>query len=245
VVQSHSMLDRPTFNPDGKYIAYGAVTEGNWDIWLVNADTGRKWRLTSDPRMETNPLWRPDGKALAFKVAPGGEYSLTQEDFMTFENGFQNPTIHAWNGPESVQMNGWSPDGRKITYTAEIIRDSSGEDRVTYAAMVSDICLKNGQAVVQNTKILSKNKTLGDRDPVFSPDGKKIVFWAWDTSGNGTLWLYDLKTIGLTRLTTGGADMYPQWSSDGKKLLFASTRSGNSDLMLLPVVTELTHSSKP
>ena len=245
VVQSHSMLDRPTFHPDGKYIAYGAVTEGNWDIWLVNADTGRKWRLTSDPRMETNPLWRPDGKALAFKVAPGGEYSLTQEDFMTFENGFQNPTIHAWNGPESVQMNGWSPDGRKITYTAEIIRDSSGEDRVTYAAMVSDICLKNGQAVVQNTKILSKNKTLGDRDPVFSPDGKKIVFWAWDTSGNGTLWLYDLKTIGLTRLTTGGADMYPQWSSDGKKLLFASTRSGNSDLMLLPVVTELTHSSKP
>jgi len=39
--------------------------------------------------------------------------------------------------------------------------------------------------------------------------------------------------------------MYPNWSMDGKKLLFASPRSGNSDLMLLPVVAELTHSSKP
>ncbi|BCO10371.1 hypothetical protein GF1_27470 [Desulfolithobacter dissulfuricans] len=233
LVQSHSMLDRPTFHPDGEYIAYGAVTEGNWDIWLINPDTGKKWRLTSDPQMETNPLWRPDGKALAFKVAPGGEYSLTEEYFMTFEKGYQNPTIYRWKGPESLQMSGWSPDGRKITYTAEIISDSSGEDRVTYAAMVSDICLKDGQAIAQNSKILSKNKTLGDRGPVFSPDGEKIAFWSWDTSGNGTLWLHDLKTSGLTRLTNGGADMYPQWSMDGKKLLFTSTRSGNQDLVLL------------
>ncbi|WP_456386955.1 hypothetical protein [Desulfolithobacter sp.] len=240
LVQSHSMLDRPTFHPDGELIAYAAVSDGNWDIWLVNADTGKKWRLTSDPQMETNPLWRPDGKALAFKVAPGGEYSLTREYFMTFENGYDQPTIYRWRGPESVQMSDWSPDGQKITYTAEIIRDSSGEDRVTYAAMVSDIALKEGEAAAENTIILSQNQTLGDRGPVFSPDGEKIAFWAWDTFGNATLWLHDLNKSGLTRLTTGGSDMYPQWSPDGKRLLFTSARTGNSNLMLVPISPDLT-----
>ncbi len=245
LVQSHGMLDRPTFHPKGKYIAYGAVTTGNWDIWLVNVDTGKKGRLTTDRRMETNPLWRPDGKALAFKVAAGGEYSLTGEYFMTFENGYQNPTIYRWNGPESVQMSDWSPDGGKITYTAEIISDSSGEDRVTYAAMVSDIYLQHGQAITRNTKILANNKTLGDRGPVFSPNGEKIAFWAWDKSGNATLWLHGPAEQSISRLTKNGFDTYPQWSKDGKKLLFTSTRSGNSDLILLPVGTGRTHSESP
>ncbi len=234
LVESLEMLDRPSYHPAGEYIAYGAVTEGNWDIWLVNTNGSEKVRLSSAPEMESNPLWSPDGKILAYKTAPiTGEYNLTSQNFMTFERGYEQPKVFKWNGPESVQMNSWSPDGTQITYTAEVISDASGEDRVSYVAMISDLSLEDNQAIARNNTILSQNCTLGDRGPVFSPDGREIVFWAWDTSYAATLWLVDLDTLQPRQLTTNGSAMYPQWSPDGKTLLFETGRSSNSDIVLL------------
>lgn len=39
----------------------------------------------------------------------------------------------------------------------------------------------------------------------------------------------------LKRLTTNGAhDMAPTWSADGSKIAFASTRSGHSQIYVMP-----------
>ncbi|MFP7755381.1 hypothetical protein ACLG6S_12150 [Thermodesulfobacteriota bacterium B35] len=233
LVRSSGMLARPVFHPDGHHIAYAARTGGNWDIWLVDAASGLRRRLTRDRRMETNPIWRPDGRALAFKVAPQGKYPLTQEYFMTFADGFEQPRIFRWDGPESVQMSDWSPDGRRIAYTAEIISDASGGDRVTYAAMVSDIVLEGERARAVNTRVLSRCRTLGDRGPVFSPDGRQVAFWGWDRSGHASLWRYDLEQDRLGRLTGGGFDIYPRWSPDGDSILLTTARKGGDDLALL------------
>ena len=233
LVRNQDGLARPTFHPSGRSIAYAATPNGNWDIWLVDTATGQRRRLTRGEAMETNPRWRPDGRVLAYKVAPKGKYPLTEEYFMSFVHGLENPIIHRWNGPRSIQMNDWSPDGRKITYTAEIISDSSGRDRVTYAAMVSDLVLNGESADTRNTRILSRGRTLGDRGPVFSPDGRSIAFWAWDTEANATLWCYDLDNDRLTRITRGGPDMYPSWNPAGDRLLFTTQRTGNNDLALL------------
>jgi Tol biopolymer transport system component len=185
--------------------------------------------------METNPRWSPDGNTLACKVAASGQYSLTFQNFMTFEKGLDQPTVHVWNGPESIQMNAWSPDGTQIAYTAEIISGSSGADRVTYANVVSTVHLEGGEAVATDSVVLSGGQTLGDRGAVFSPDGKKVAFWAWSKDYRATLWLYDLPGGLLTPLTTSGFDMYPQWSPDGTRLVFESQRSGNSDLCVIRV----------
>ncbi len=236
LVESKEMLDRPSYHPAGEYIAYASVTEGNWDIWLIKTDGKGKRRLTNTPQMESNPLWSKNGYTLAYKVAPTtGAYNLTSQYFMTFENGYQQPTIFSWNGPESVQMNSWNPDGTQIAYTAEVINDASGEDRVSYVTMVSDITLEGNEAIAKNNTIISNNCTLSDRGPVFSPDGRKVAFWAWDKSYKATLWLYDLNVMKLKQLTTHGSDMYPQWSPDGSTLLFESALYGNSDLMLLKI----------
>ncbi len=83
--------------------------------------------------------------------------------------------------------------------------------------------------------VLSKGSTLGDRGPVFSPDGAKIAFWAWDTAYRATLWIADADGSHLKQLTATGYDMYPQWSPDGTRLLFESHRSGNAELWTLRV----------
>lgn len=233
LVESREALDRPVYRPDGATIAYGAVTDGNWDVWIANADGSQKARLTSDPAMESNPLWSADGKSLAYKVAPSGRYGLTVENFMTFEKGLDKPTLHVWNGPQAIQMNAFGPDGKRVAYTAEIISGASGKDRVSYANVVSTVSLSGAEAVATDAIIISEGRTIADRGAVFSPDGGKVAFWAWDRRHRATLWLYDLAKQASQQLTTEGFDRYPQWSADGKSLVFESNRGGNPDLWLL------------
>ncbi len=231
LVKSKEILNRPVFQPQGRYIAYSGQTEGNWDIWLYDLSTKEKIRLTTHSDMETNPLWRPDGEALAYKVAPAGKYSLTEEYFMTFANGYKKPEIYKWEGPQSAQMTDWSPDGKSIAYTAELITDASGRDKVSYSALVSDVVLEDGIAKAENTVITSQKETLGDRGAVFSPDGKKVAFWAWNTDGKTGIWVYDREKDQVSKLANSSADIYPRWSPDGKSLLFTSMVNHNLELL--------------
>jgi Tol biopolymer transport system component len=45
------------------------------------------------------------------------------------------------------------------------------------------------------------------------------------------------EALATVQLTSGGIDLYPQWSPDGKKLLFDSGRGGKLDLWVVDVDT--------
>jgi len=232
LLKSDEDINRPVFSPDGQYIAYSAVTDGNWDVWVMTSDGRKNYRLTSKPDMESNPIWSPDGSALAYKVAPMGEYGLTVEHFLTFENGFEKQAVYEWNGPQAIQMSDWSNDGKKIAYTAEVVTESSGKDRVSYKIIVSDYMLKEGKAG-SNPVVLSHDFTLGDRSAQFSPDSSRVIFWAWDKNYRSTLWAADADGRNLEQLTRNGYDYYPMWSPDGSKVVFESNRNGTHDLWIM------------
>jgi Tol biopolymer transport system component len=63
----------PRFSPDGKTIAFSAITP--MDVWLVATDGGAPRRLTSFLEDEPYPAWSPDGQQLAI-VATGGLYTV-------------------------------------------------------------------------------------------------------------------------------------------------------------------------
>ncbi len=240
LVSSKRMINRPTYHPLENLIAYSGQTGNNWDIWLISEDGNQQFRVTTAPDMESNPLWSPDGKMLAYKVAPaGGKYSLTSQNFMTFAGGFDRPTIHTWQGPESVQMNDWSPDGSKITYTAETISGTLGKERVTYSALVSDLTLADRKVNTAHTLFASQGFTLGDRGPVFSPDGRFVAFWGWNKDFKSGLWLCDLEGKRAIPLSTGEFDMYPQWNPDGQSLLFEAWAGGSSQLFISEITRNI------
>jgi Tol biopolymer transport system component len=49
----------PTWSPDGKKIAFMSTRNGNWDIYIMNADGSNVTRLTDHPEHDMCPSWSP------------------------------------------------------------------------------------------------------------------------------------------------------------------------------------------
>jgi dipeptidyl aminopeptidase/acylaminoacyl peptidase len=66
-------------------------------------------------------------------------------------------------------------------------------------------------------------------DPRISPDGTRV---ALDMIGaNRDVWIWNLQRATVTRLTGGPTeDLVPVWSLDGRRVFFASDRTGNFDV---------------
>ena len=65
--------------------------------------------------------------------------------------------------------------------------------------------------------------------PRVSPDGSRFVLYAVDQEID--LWVWNMARLTLTRLTfTPSIDIYPVWTPDGSRLLFASERDGARNL---------------
>jgi TolB protein len=114
-----------------------------------------------------------------------------------------------------------------------VVTPASGEDRVSYVAMVEKVNWADAGVTNSKPVLLAGRTTLGDRGPVFSPDGRQVAFWAWDKNYRATLWISDVDGGNLRQLTTAGLDMAPRWSPDGTALVFESTRAGNQDIWLI------------
>jgi eukaryotic-like serine/threonine-protein kinase len=64
------------------------------------------------------------------------------------------------------------------------------------------------------------------RDARISPDGKRVAL-SMATASNENIWTWDLVRETLTRLTFDASrDVFPLWTRDGKRIFFASQRSG-------------------
>ncbi len=73
-------VSSPALSPDGRWVAFTVTTvreEENArhsEIWMVGAEGGEPWRVTSPGTESSNPRWSPDGSLLLFTSRrPGGE----------------------------------------------------------------------------------------------------------------------------------------------------------------------------
>ena len=74
--------------------------------------------------------------------------------------------------------------------------------------------------------------SFGDKQPNWSPDGRRIAFVRY-LQDNEEIYVMDIAG-GLSRLTDDpGVDMHPDWSPDGEQIAFASNRDGDVDIYVM------------
>ena len=183
-------------------------------IWLVERTGGTAKRLTKTANEETNPVFSPDGKRIAFSQTNGNDWDV----YIAQADGSGEPT-RVTMMPEDDFVTTWTPDGKEVVF--ETTRDEESLTRL-YKTSTERLALASALPLHQSYS------------GSISPDGNRIVYnprtgagdWRYYRGGYvGTLWIADLKTGALEKLSNGTYnDRNPLWVQD--QIYFVSDRTG-------------------
>ncbi|MFI5167045.1 MAG: protein kinase [Thermoanaerobaculales bacterium] len=112
----------PTFSPDGRWIAYFRVIEGQRDVWVIPSHGGTPVNFTSQPGVNVQPAWSPDGREIAFVSNRSGWHQVWAAPFAAGHRAGEARRITSEEADASSPC--WSPDGKAIAYTLSTDRGS-------------------------------------------------------------------------------------------------------------------------
>ena len=145
-------------SPDGKFVAFLADHDGEFDIWVSQVGTGRFSNLTRDfpPLTPSGSIVRKlgfsgNGSAIWFNPADNKPLLL-----MDLIGGTPRPFIG-----EGANIPAWNPDGSQLVYVYKTNRDDP-------------MLIADGTGA--NAHQLLAPGALKNNNPVWSPDGKWIYF---------------------------------------------------------------------
>src|SRR6202162_1754523 len=215
---------QPTWSPDGKWIAYISVYDGDeqWDIFFVSPKTGQVINITNTREIsEESPTWSPDGRYLAYTVKPKTSSVYEIDVFDTL----MRDTRHITTGTPKDKMNlnpVWLKGGKWIAYTQQ---QAKGTDSNIFLAEVA-----TGKNLLLTPHHLDEQLYAADD---WSPDGKRLLITSNAGNGYENVGLLDIETKKTDWLTRekweiSGGDFSP----DGKYVTWTANVDGNTDIYL-------------
>jgi len=201
----------PTMSKSEIVFVYGGY------LWSVPREGGQARQLTTGGH-ETEPLFSPDGRWIAFT----GSYDGNADVFVMPADGCE-PRRLTWHpGQDSVV--GWTPDSGKILF-------SSGREAYADFERLYTVPVDGG---VPEVLPMWRGEAAS-----FSPDGQRLAYvpnlkWqdAWKRYRGGQttpVYVVDLKTLQLEKVPRENSnDDNPVWIGD--KIYFLSDRNGANTL---------------
>jgi len=188
-----------TLSPDGKHLALNSFHQhASGSLWLVDLTSNSTTPLTTDPRAQSDPVWSPDSRYVAFNLLPNGGSDppfLVQK----IEIGSQQPR-QIYGDNERHWIEDWSADGRFL---------------LTHDTKTLSIIAVTGDS---KAKALYSSDFIKDEFHL-SPDGELIAYGenrtgTWQVFVASFPGFHDIKQISLA----GGVQ--PRWRGDGRELFF-------------------------
>jgi Tol biopolymer transport system component len=248
---STSMGDRPWAVDGGSILVSRADDSGRTALYRVDRDTGDAQRLTfpSPGSMDLYPSHSFDGERIVFQRRRNGKGQLLM---MAAAGG--EPQVLLADEFDNITP-AWRPDNRHILFLSDR-RGTSGanvfeidvaggpptqltfetnqvfslsvsaDNRVAYVPFWHDTFLYSVDVASGERRQLNAHSqsNYGAR---FAPDGRSVVYHSTRT-GNSEIWLCHLDGRPETQITDNDSwDLYPDWSPDGKRMIFGSDRGGS------------------
>jgi len=188
-------------------IAFASDRDGNFEIYLMDADGGGQTRLTENAGEDHGPAWSPDGQRLAFVSTRDGNAEIY------VMNADGTGQIRLTNNTASDLAPAWTRDGSQIGFVTN--RDGNDE-----------IYRMNPDGSNQTNLT---NNVSDDASFSFSPNGLTVAFSS--TREDSQFEIYTMSSSGASpnRLTTTvGDDINPSWSS--QRIAFQSNRDDTDEL---------------
>jgi Tol biopolymer transport system component len=163
LTSDHKYAYDPDWSFDGEWIAYHAVTENGYKIWMIRPDGTEARRITQGrDEIELTPAWSPDGAYVAYSSSPG--FSGGNDIWVASVSS--GSLRRVTNGPDLERNPAWSPDGSTIAFDSF---PPGGN------ATLWTIPADSGEA-----HLLDTNDNQSNSHPHWSADGAMI---AYQTSG--------------------------------------------------------------
>ncbi len=227
----------PAFSPDGNSVAFfrQRSSGGEPGIYVTAVGSDRLLQLTANDD-DCCPVWSPDGKWIAFTRRQDGKYSIhmVPSDGGGAEKEKAEKTLATSRGAFKVSYSvsvertcetgdvvprrgeiDWSPNGKSIAFAGPdglylVDLDKTGARRLTEAP---------GRAE--------------DWGPRFSPDGADLMFVRTSPIGKPE----EIFTVPVSGgdakrvlVEPGRIPSPPEWSFDGKSVIFSANRTGHPAL---------------
>ena len=187
------------------------------DLFVADASGNAVQRLTTDDGVESNPVFSPDGRTIAFSA----QYDGNTDVFVVPITGGA-PVRLTWHpGADIVQS--FTPDGKGVLFTSQ---------RATFTGRYTQLF-----TVPVNGGMEEALPIPNAARATYSPDGQRIAynpiagrFQQWKQYRGGTvsrLWLYDQKSHAIDKIpqpSNRSNDTDPMWIGD--TVYFRSDRNG-------------------
>jgi len=217
-VSSFAQSDKPTLFRQPTMNRTDIVFVYAGDLWKVPRSGGNAIRLTSGMGTETNPVFSPDGKWIAFT----GEYDGNVDVFVIPTGGGEprRITFH----PGNDQVIGWTPDGSRVLFLSS--RGTGMPSPRMYTMPIT------GQGLPTELPF-----PMAGGQASFSPDGSKIAYmplaaafqqWKKYRGGRTTkIWIGNMSDSAVEEIPRQNSHAFvPLWI--GNKIYFLSDRNGRS-----------------
>lgn len=207
----------PSFSPDGKTLAFVSNLNGIPQVWTMPASGGFPKLVTAFDDPVGFVTWSPDGKWLAFNVAPGGGFN--EQIYVGRPDGSELRRLTE-GGKENNFLGDWTSDGKHIFFSSNRRNPASTDSYL--------LDVKTGER-----RMVAENKGTGGINDV-SHEGRRAIVSRLLNRGNNNLYLIDVATGKEALLTPHegpGSFEGAQFTPDGRTIYFASNK--DRDLLAL------------
>ena len=216
--QGNGAFLTPVWSPAGDKVAFVYDSNGNMEVFVVNADGTEPINVSNDLNTDKHPVWRPDGKVLAFVSNRNGSLDICTvtsqgENLNCVTADAKIGQGRKWDDQFPV----WSPDGSTIAYCS-------------YREGLTQVWFMNADGA--NPRLFMSGTKMKDQEkqqfaasdtcyPSFSGNGRSLAF-----SSQGDIYVMDLKTGRTKNLTAplirGNMinDTMPVFAPKGNRLAF-------------------------